>query len=292
MAEFLALRDIVKIYGTTARTTALRGVSLSLAAGEYAALIGRSGSGKSTLLNIIGTLDRPTSGEMRVDGRDIFALDDDGLAAFRGRTIGFVFQFHHLLPEFTALENVLLPFRAAHGRTTAAASVRARRLLERVGVGDRMNHKSNALSGGQQQRVAVARALINEPRLILADEPTGNLDTESSEAIKALLREINRESGTTFLIVTHDRHIAASKSTTGGSSVISGRRKRRRTKLGPPWLPANAGSEFEAMGGRRLLDLDGRDRPLAAASFQDPGKTAADIPVMTWANTARVAYAG
>ncbi|OQB58297.1 MAG: Lipoprotein-releasing system ATP-binding protein LolD [Candidatus Aminicenantes bacterium ADurb.Bin147] len=209
MAEFLALRDIVKIYGTTARTTALRGVSLSLAAGEYAALIGRSGSGKSTLLNIIGTLDRPTSGEMRVDGRDIFALDDDGLAAFRGRTIGFVFQFHHLLPEFTALENVLLPFRAAHGRTTAATSVRARRLLERVGVGDRMNHKSNALSGGQQQRVAIARALINEPRLILADEPTGNLDTESSEAIKALLREINRESGTTFLIVTHDRHIAA-----------------------------------------------------------------------------------
>ncbi len=158
MAEFLALRDIVKIYGTTARTTALRGVSLSLAAGEYAALIGRSGSGKSTLLNIIGTLDRPTSGEMRVDGRDIFALDDDGRAAFRGRTIGFVFQFHHLLPEFTALENVLLPFRAAHGRTTAALRPGPPPPRAGVGVGDRMNHKSNALSGGRQQRVAVARA--------------------------------------------------------------------------------------------------------------------------------------
>jgi lipoprotein-releasing system ATP-binding protein len=146
---------------------------------------------------------------MRVDGRDVFTLDDDGLAAFRSRTIGFVFQFHHLLPEFTAFENVLLPFRAACGRATPAAVARARTLLERVGVADRMNNKSTDLSGGQQQRVAIARALINEPRLVLADEPTGNLDTESSEAIKKLLREINKESGTTFLIVTHDRHIAA-----------------------------------------------------------------------------------
>jgi lipoprotein-releasing system ATP-binding protein len=209
MAEIIALRDIIKVYGTTVQTTALRGISLSISAGEYTAIIGRSGSGKSTLLNVIGTLDRPTSGTMQVDGRDVFALDDDGLAAFRSRTIGFVFQFHHLLPEFTAFENVLLPFRAAHGRATAAAEKRARDLLEQVGVGDRMNNKSTNLSGGQQQRVAVARALINEPRLILADEPTGNLDTESSEAIKALLRKINRENGTTFLIVTHDRHIAA-----------------------------------------------------------------------------------
>jgi lipoprotein-releasing system ATP-binding protein len=209
MAEFLALRDIVKVYGTTVRTTALRGVTFSIGAGEYTALIGRSGSGKSTLLHIIGTLDRPTSGTMRVDGRDIFALDDDDLAAFRSRMIGFVFQFHHLLPEFTALENVLLPFRAAEGKMTGEAERRARRLLERVGVGDRINNKSTDLSGGQQQRVALARALINRPRLILADEPTGNLDTESSGEIKTLLREINRESGTTFLIVTHDRHIAA-----------------------------------------------------------------------------------
>lgn len=212
MAEFLALRDIVKIYGTTARTTALRGVSLSLAAGEYAALIGRSGSGKSTLLNIIGTLDRPTSGEMRVDGRDIFALDDDGLAAFRGRTIGFVFQFHHLLPEFTALENVLLPFRAAHGRTTAAASVRARRLLERVGVGDRMNHKSNALSGGQQQRVAVARALINKPGVLLLDEPLAALDLKLRQRMLIELDMIHDQVGITFLYVTHDQSEAMSLS--------------------------------------------------------------------------------
>ncbi|MBN1938308.1 MAG: ABC transporter ATP-binding protein [Candidatus Aminicenantes bacterium] len=209
MADFLALNEIVKVYGTTVRTTALRGITLSIEAGEYAALIGRSGSGKSTLLNLIGTLDRPTSGAMRVDGRDVFALDDDGLAAFRSRTIGFVFQFHHLLPEFTAFENVLLPFRAAHGRVTAESRRRAGDLLEQVGVGDRMNNKSANLSGGQQQRVAIARALINQPRLILADEPTGNLDTESSEAVKSLLRTINRESGTTFIIVTHDRHIAA-----------------------------------------------------------------------------------
>jgi len=209
MADFIELRDIVKVYGTVNPTTALRGVRAEIAAGEYAAVIGRSGSGKSTLLHIIGTLDRPTSGEMRVDGRNVFALDDDGLAEFRNRTIGFVFQFHHLLPEFTALENVLLPFRASHGRATPAAARRARGLLERVGVGDRMNNKSTALSGGQQQRVAIARALMNQPRLVLADEPTGNLDTESSEEIKALLREINREEGTTFLIVTHDRHIAA-----------------------------------------------------------------------------------
>lgn len=126
MAELIALRDIVKVYGTTVQTTALRGISFSMPAGEYAALIGRSGSGKSTLLNIIGTLDRPTSGTMGVDGRDVFALDDDGLAAFRSRMIGFVFQFHHLLPEFTAFENVLLPFRAAHGRATSAAEKRAR----------------------------------------------------------------------------------------------------------------------------------------------------------------------
>jgi lipoprotein-releasing system ATP-binding protein len=209
MAELLELRDIVKVYGTTVQTTALRGISLTFAQGEYAAVIGRSGSGKSTLLNIIGTLDRPTSGKMRVEGGNVFVLDDDGLALFRSRTIGFIFQFHHLLPEFTAMENVLLPFRAVHSRVTAAATGRARDLLERVGVGNRRNNKSTNLSGGEQQRVAVARALINEPKIILADEPTGNLDSETSEAVKGLLREINRENRTTFLIVTHDRHIAA-----------------------------------------------------------------------------------
>jgi lipoprotein-releasing system ATP-binding protein len=206
----LALQDIRKVYGTAVPTVALRGVGLSIRAGEYVAIIGRSGSGKSTLLNIIGTLDRPTAGVMRYDGRDLFAADDDALAEFRNRTLGFIFQFHHLLPEFNALENVLLPYRIRHGRADAAAVKRAVDLIERVGVGPRMTNRANALSGGEQQRVAIARSLINQPRVILADEPTGNLDSETSEAVKDLMRDINRDLKTTFIIVTHDRHIAAS----------------------------------------------------------------------------------
>jgi len=209
MAELLALRNIEKIYGRVVPIPALRGVSLTVAEGEYTALIGRSGSGKSTLLNIIGTLDRPTSGEIAFDGRDLFAQDDDTLALFRNRSLGFIFQYHYLLPEFTAQENVLLPYRIFHGRAEGAVVRRARELIDRVGVGRRMNNRSTTLSGGEQQRIAIARALINNPRLILADEPTGNLDHETGEAVKTLLREINREMKTTFLVVTHDRHIAA-----------------------------------------------------------------------------------
>jgi lipoprotein-releasing system ATP-binding protein len=209
MADLIELRDIRKTYGTTVRTEALRGVSASFAEGEYAAVIGRSGSGKSTLLNIIGALDRPTSGEMLLQGRNVFAQDDDGLALFRNRTMGFIFQFHHLLPEFTALENVLLPYRIFHGRAPAEAVRWARELIDRVGVGHRLNNRSTALSGGEQQRVAIARSLVNRPRIVLADEPTGNLDHETSEAVQVLLRRINKELRTTFLIVTHDRHIAA-----------------------------------------------------------------------------------
>jgi lipoprotein-releasing system ATP-binding protein len=209
MADFLRLRALRKVYGKVAQTVALRGVDLSIGKGEYAAIIGRSGSGKSTLLNIIGTLDRPTSGSMLFEGRDLFTEDDDALACFRNRTLGFVFQFHYLLPEFNALENVLLPYRIFHGRLAPDVVSRAKRLIERVGVGPRMLNRANDLSGGEQQRIAIARSLINQPRLILADEPTGNLDHESSEEVKGLLREINKESKTTFLIVTHDRHIAA-----------------------------------------------------------------------------------
>jgi len=209
MAEFIELRDIRKAYGTTVLTHALRGITVSFAAGEYAAIIGRSGSGKTTLLNIMGTLDRPTSGGMMVDGEDLFGLDDDGLARFRNRTVGFIFQFHHLLPEFNALENVLIPYRVYRRRVGGDVLRRAKELLERVGVGNRIYNRANNLSGGEQQRVAIARALINEPRIVFADEPTGNLDNDSSEDVKALLREINREMKTTFLIVTHDRHIAA-----------------------------------------------------------------------------------
>jgi lipoprotein-releasing system ATP-binding protein len=209
MAEFLRLQGLRKVYGKTVQTIALRDLDLTIHEGEYAAIIGRSGSGKSTLLNIIGTLDRPTSGAMLFEGRDLFTEDDDALACFRNRTLGFVFQFHYLLPEFNALENVLLPYRIFHGRQAPEVVARAKRLIERVGVGPRMLNRANDLSGGEQQRIAIARALINEPRLILADEPTGNLDHETSEAVKGLLREINKESKTTFLIVTHDRHIAA-----------------------------------------------------------------------------------
>jgi lipoprotein-releasing system ATP-binding protein len=146
---------------------------------------------------------------MLFEGRDLFAEDDDALACFRNRTLGFVFQFHYLLPEFNALENVLLPYRIFHGRVAPEVLSRAKQIIDRVGVGPRMFNRANDLSGGEQQRIAIARSLINQPRLILADEPTGNLDHESSEEVKCLLREINKESRTTFLIVTHDRHIAA-----------------------------------------------------------------------------------
>ena len=209
MADFLRLLGIKKIYGKTVRTSALRGIDLAVGEGEYTAVIGRSGSGKSTLLNIIGTLDRPTAGALLFEGRDLFAQDDDSLACFRNRTLGFVFQFHYLLPEFNALENVLLPNRIFHGRLTDETVRRAKSLIERVGVGNRMFNRTNDLSGGEQQRIAIARSLINQPRLILADEPTGNLDAETGEAVTGLLREINREFKTTFIVVTHDRHIAA-----------------------------------------------------------------------------------
>jgi lipoprotein-releasing system ATP-binding protein len=209
MADFVELRDIRKTYGTVVRTQALRGISLKFEEGEYAGIIGRSGSGKSTLLNILGTLDRPTSGEMRFEGKDLFKAGDDDLARFRNRTIGFIFQFHYLLPEFSALENVLLPYRVLHGRLTETATRRAKDIVERVGVAPRMHNRSTELSGGEQQRIAIARALVNEPRIILADEPTGNLDSDTSESVKDLLRGINKDLRTTFLIVTHDRHIAA-----------------------------------------------------------------------------------
>ena len=208
MAE-ISLRGLRKVYGAEVQTVALHGVDLEIAEGEYMSIIGRSGSGKSTLLNIIGALDRPTSGEMHYAGLDIFGRDDDGLASFRNETLGFIFQFHYLLPEFNALENVLLPYRIRRRSLSPEIVKRGKELIERVGVGARMSNRANNLSGGEQQRIAIARSLINEPRIILADEPTGNLDHETSEAVQKLLREINRDLKTTFIIVTHDRHIAA-----------------------------------------------------------------------------------
>ena len=209
MVDLLQLKNINKVYGTKVKTHVLKNINLSYRQGEFAAIIGQSGSGKSTLLNILGTLDRPSSGNVYAKGRDLTRLSDDQLAVFRNRMMGFIFQFHYLLPEFTALENVLIPFWLGRGNPPPEKKKLALDLLDRVGVSDRMNNKSTDLSGGQQQRVAIARALINRPRIILADEPTGNLDSDSAEQVNNLMREINREFGTTFIIVTHDRHIAA-----------------------------------------------------------------------------------
>ncbi|MBN9463643.1 MAG: ABC transporter ATP-binding protein [Burkholderiales bacterium] len=205
------LQGICKSYGldTPVATQVLHGIDARLAEGEFVALVGPSGSGKSTLLNIIGLLERPTSGRLSIAGRDTAALGEADLTELRGRTIGFVFQFHHLLPGFTALENVMMPAIIDRGLADAQAEARARELLAHVGLAGAERKKPSQLSGGMQQRVAVARALALSPRLILADEPTGNLDTKSAEAIFDLLLQFNREMRSACLIVTHDPRLAA-----------------------------------------------------------------------------------
>jgi len=205
----LRVDQVTKQYGERVVTRVLHGVSFDLAPGEFTALVGPSGSGKSTLLHLLGLLDRPTSGRIVLRGRDTAELRPRALGAFRGRTLGFVFQFHHLLPAFSALENVMMPALADRGRPDADMRRRATDLLERVGLSDRLHYRATDLSGGQQQRVAVARALSMAPALVLADEPTGNLDTETGDQVFALLREFNREQGTAFLVVTHDPRLAA-----------------------------------------------------------------------------------
>ncbi len=189
----------------------LHGVDLAINPGEFTALIGPSGSGKSTLLNILGLLESASGGSYRLDGRDVTAFDDDERTHARHAVLGFIFQFHHLLPAFTALENVMLPGLIGRRREAARVDlrVRARELLGAVGLADAHDKKPGELSGGMQQRVAIARALVGSPQLVLADEPTGNLDTRTSDSIFALLREFNRERGTGLLIVTHDPRLAA-----------------------------------------------------------------------------------
>ena len=206
----LSLQAIRKSYnaGTPTEVEVLHGIDLELGKSEFCALMGPSGSGKSTLLNVMGLLDHPTSGRLFLDGREATGLDDRALTRLRGRSIGFVFQYHHLIPAFTARENVLMPMLVDRGRPDAAMRLRADELLESVGLARWRDNMANNMSGGQQQRVAVARALAMDPALLLADEPTGNLDTKSAQGVFDLMREVSRARGTTVLVVTHNHAFA------------------------------------------------------------------------------------
>jgi lipoprotein-releasing system ATP-binding protein len=207
---FLSIRNVFKSYFLHGkRIDVLRDVSLDIGKGELVSLVGPSGAGKSTFLHVLGTLDAPAAGEVLFEGQSVFAMNDARIADFRNRTIGFVFQSHYLLPEFTALENVAMPAliqRRDRGQTYAEA----RKLLERVGLGGRVDHRPGELSGGEAQRVALARALVLQPAILLADEPTGNLDPATGEGIHQLLRDVNRDLGITAVVVTHNEALARS----------------------------------------------------------------------------------
>ncbi len=208
MNKLLEITNIEKSYGTGAgKVEVLKGITLDVDQGETIALVGASGAGKTTLLHVLGALDRPTSGQVLFNGQDIFLQSERALAAFRNRSIGFVFQFHHLLPEFTALENVMMPALIG-GKKRSEAQQDAAALLGDVGLGHRLGHKPGELSGGEQQRVAIARALVLMPSLLLADEPTGNLDMKTSDGIHELLAEMHRQRGITLIIVTHNEKLA------------------------------------------------------------------------------------
>ena len=209
MKELIQVQQLFKSFGNGAKKVeVLRGIDLTFSQGERAAIVGASGVGKTTLLHILGTIDRPTDGKVLHGGRDIFTLNEKDLALFRNREIGFVFQFHHLLPEFNALENTMMPC-LIQSISNKEAALRAEAILTLVGLKERLSHKPGELSGGEQQRVAVARALVLEPKVLLADEPTGNLDTKTGESVFALLQELNRIKGVTLIIVTHNPNLAA-----------------------------------------------------------------------------------
>jgi lipoprotein-releasing system ATP-binding protein len=209
--EVLRLEAIRKAYnvGTPVETEVLHGVDLVLEKGEFCALMGPSGSGKSTLLNVIGLLDRPSGGRLFINGRETSSLDDRAVTRLRGHSIGFVFQYHYLLPAFTAIENVIMPMLVDRGRPDSVMRHRAEELLDSVGLTPWRDNLATNMSGGQQQRVAVARALAMNPSLVLADEPTGNLDTSSAQGVFDLMRRVNRARGTTVLLVTHNHALAA-----------------------------------------------------------------------------------
>ena len=208
-SNLLEVHNLCKTYEIgTNRVEVLKGITLELAAATTTALVGASGAGKSTLLHLLGALDRPTSGTVRFCDDDIFRKNDRELALFRNRSIGFVFQFHHLLSEFTALENVMMPALIARVPKSEARGV-AEELLTDVGLGQRMSHRPGELSGGEQQRVAIARALVMSPALLLADEPTGNLDMKTSEGVHAVLADLQKKKGLTLVVVTHNERLAA-----------------------------------------------------------------------------------
>jgi lipoprotein-releasing system ATP-binding protein len=208
MSNILEVKDVRRIFNETGeKLEVLKGVDLQLSQGEILAILGSSGSGKSTLLNVIGSLDEPTSGEVFFKGKEIFSQGSAYLNEFRAKHIGFVFQFHHLLPELTALENVMLPSQII-GKSEKEAKKQASELLETVGLSSRMEHLPNELSGGERQRAAVARALINRPEIVLADEPSGNLDEGNSQQLHQIIAELNREFNQTFILVTHDLDLA------------------------------------------------------------------------------------
>jgi len=205
--QIITIRGLTKIYGDGVEVRALDGLDMEVTRGEFLSIVGPSGSGKSTLLHMIGILDTPSSGTVVIDGQDVTQMSEMQRSQARNRLLGFIFQYHHLLPDFSALENVMMPILIA-GKSRDEAKKEAISLLEQVNLSDRLNHYPNQLSGGQNQRVAVARALANNPKIVIGDEPTGNLDSHSSDMVYELLRKLNREMGQTFILVTHDENMA------------------------------------------------------------------------------------
>ncbi len=208
MANILELRRVSKLYGTKIKTQVLFDLDLTIEEGTFNSIIGQSGSGKSTLLNIIGTLDNPTSGDVIIDQQATTTMSKKDLAKLRNEALGFIFQFHYLLPEFSVLENILIPYQIMNGKVDEITRNRANELIQLVGLERQKNNLATDLSGGQQQRTAIARALINQPKIVLADEPTGNLDSDTTDQIYDLMRSINKKFNTTFLIITHDQSVA------------------------------------------------------------------------------------
>lgn len=208
MDNIIELKNITKVYGDKIKTQVLFDLNLSIQKGSFNSIIGQSGSGKSTLLNILGTLDQPTDGEIVINGVNTKSMNPNQLAKLRNETLGFIFQFHYLLPEYTALENILMPYRILGNKIDDNVLSKANELIDLVGLTKVKNNLATQMSGGQQQRTAIARSLMNNPSIILADEPTGNLDSDTTIQIYELMRTINRKYNTTFIIITHDQHVA------------------------------------------------------------------------------------